>query len=63
MYKYYNNKGEYLIGYKDLNKVIVDSEVYTEYEMVYKDAKYIRVNGERYIREDFIDGLEDDLRG
>lgn len=63
MYKYYNNKGEYLIGYKDLNKVIVDSEVYTEYEMVYKDARYIRVNGERYIREDFIDGLEDDLRG
>ena len=63
MYKYYNNKGEYLIGYKDLNKVIVDSEVYTEYEMVYKDAKYIRVNGERYIREDFIDGLEDDLIG
>ena len=63
MYKYYDNKGEYLIGYKDLNKVIVDSEVYTEYEMVYKDARYIRVNGERYIREDFIDGLEDDLRG
>ena len=63
MYKYYNNKGEYLIGYKDLNKVIVDSEVYTEYEMVYKDARYIRVNGERYIREDFIDGLECDLRG
>ena len=63
MHKYYNNKGEYLIGYKDLNKVIVDSEVYTEYEMVYKDARYIRVNGERYIREDFIDGLEDDLRG
>ena len=63
MYKYYNNNGEYLIGYKDLNKVIVDSEVYTEYEMVYKDARYIRVNGERYIREDFIDGLEDDLRG
>ena len=63
MYKYYNNKGEYLIGYKDLNKVIVDSEVYTEYEMVYKDTRYIRVNGERYIREDFIDGLEDDLRG
>ena len=63
MYKYYNNKREYLIGYKDLNKVIVDSEVYTEYEMVYKDARYIRVNGERYIREDFIDGLEDDLRG
>ena len=63
MYKYYNNKGEYLIGYKDLNKVIVDSEVYTEYEMVYKDARYIRVNGERYIREDFIDSLEGDLRG
>ena len=63
MYKYYDNKGEYLIGYKDLNKVIVDSEVYTEYEMVYKDARYIRVNGARYIREDFIDGLEDDLRG
>ena len=54
MYKYYNNKGEYLIGYKDLNKVIVDSEVYTEYEMVYKDARYIRINGNRYIREDFI---------
>ena len=54
MYKYYNNKGEYLIGYKDGNKVIVDSEVYTEYEMVYKDARYIRVNGVRYIREDFI---------
>ena len=63
MYKYYNDKGEYLIGYKDGNKVIVDSEVYTEYEMVYKDARYIRVNGVRYIREDFIDGLEDDLRG
>ena len=63
MYKYYNNNGEYLIGYKDGNKVIVDSEVYTEYEMMYKDARYIRVNGERYIREDFIDGLEDDLRG
>ena len=57
MYKYYNENGEYVIGYKDKdsNKVIVDSEVFTEYEMVWNDARYIRINGSRYIREDFIE--------
>ena len=54
MYKYYNENGEYVIGYKEGNKVIVDSGVFTEYEMVWNDAKYIRINGNRYIREDFI---------
>ena len=54
MYKYYNENGEYVIGYKEGNKVIVDSEVFTEYEMVWNDARYIRINGSRYIREDFI---------
>ena len=54
MYKYYNEEGQYVIGYKEGNKVIVDSEVFTEYEMVWNDAKYIRINGNRYIREDFI---------
>ena len=36
MYKYYNEDGEYVVGYKDKdsNKVIVDSEVFTEDEMV-----------------------------
>ena len=54
MYKYYNENGEYVIGYKEGNKVIVDSEVFTEYEMVWNDARYIRINGNRYIRKDFI---------
>ena len=54
MYKYYNENGEYVIGYKEGNKVIVDSEVFTEYEMVWNDARYSRINGNRYIREDFI---------
>ena len=54
MYKYYNENGEYVIGYKEGNKVIVDSEVFTEYEMIWNDARYIRINGSRYIREDFI---------
>ena len=54
MYKYYNENGEYVIGYKEGNKVIVDSEVFTEYEMVWNDARSIRINGNRYIREDFI---------
>ena len=54
MYKYYNEEGQYVIGYKEGNKVIVDSEVFTEYEMVWNDARYIRINGNRYIREDFI---------
>ena len=54
MYKYYNENGEYVIGYKEGNKVIVDSEVFTEYEMVWNDARYIRINGNRYIRVDFI---------
>ena len=54
MYKYYNENGEYVIGYKEGNKVIVDSEVFTEYEMVWNDAKYTRTDGNRYIREDFI---------
>ena len=54
MYKYYNENGEYVIGYKEGNKVIVDSEVFTEYEMVWNDARYIRINGNRYIREDCI---------
>lgn len=54
MYKYYNYEGEYLVGYKDGNNITVGSEVYTEYEMMYKDARYIRVDGVRYIREDFI---------
>ena len=55
MYKYYNKDGEYVIGYKEGNKVIVDSEVFTEYEMMWHDAKYIRIDGIRYIREDFIE--------
>ena len=56
MYKYYNEDGEYVVGYKDKdsNKVIVDSEVFTEYEMMWHDARYIRIDGIRYIREDFI---------
>lgn len=54
MYKYYNENGQCVIGYKEGNKVIVDSEVFTEYEMVWNDAKYIRIDGNRYIREDFI---------
>ena len=54
MYKYYNENGQYVIGYKEGNKVIVDSEVFTEYEMVWNDARYIRINGNRYRREDFI---------
>ena len=54
MYKYYDENGQYVIGYKEGNKVIVDSEVFTEYEMVWNDARYIRINGNRYIREDFI---------
>ena len=54
MYKYYNENGQCVIGYKEGNKVIVDSEVFTEYEMVWNDARYIRINGNRYIREDFI---------
>ena len=54
MYKYYNENGEYVIGYKEGNKVIVDSEVFTEYEMVWNDARYIRINGNRCISEDFI---------
>ena len=54
MYKYYNENGEYVIGYKEGNKVIADSEVFTEYEMVWNDARYIRIDGIRYIREDFI---------
>ena len=57
MYKYYNEDGEYVVGYKDKdsNKVIVDSEVFTEYEMMWHDARYIRIDGIRYIREDFIE--------
>ena len=54
MYKYYDKDGKYVIGYKEGNKVIVDSEVFTEYEMVWNDARYIRINGNKYIREDFI---------
>ena len=54
MYKYYDENGQYVIGYKEGNKVIVDSEVFTEYEMVWNDARYIRIDGNRYIREDFI---------
>ena len=54
MYKYYNENGQYVIGYKEGNKVIVDSEVFTEYEMVWNDARYIRINGNKNIREDFI---------
>ena len=54
MYKYYNKEGQYVIGYKEGNKVIVDSEVFTEYEMMWHDARYIRIDGIRYIREDFI---------
>lgn len=54
MYKYYNYEDECLIGCKDGNNITVGSEVYREYEMMYKDARYIRVNDVRYIREDFI---------
>ena len=54
MYKYYNKEGQYVIGRKIGNEVTVGSEVFTEYEMVWNDARYIRINGNRYIREDFI---------
>ena len=54
MYKYYDENGKYVIDYKEGNKVIVDSEVFTKYEMIWNDARYIRINGNRYIREDFI---------
>ena len=53
MYKYYNKDGEYVIGRKEGNKITVDSKVFTEYEMMWHDAKYIRINEIRYIREDF----------
>lgn len=55
MYKYYNKDGEYVIGRKIGNEVVVDSKVYTEYEMMWRDARYIRIDGIRYIREDFIE--------
>ena len=55
MYKYYNKDGEYVIGHKIGNEVVVDSKVYTEYEMMWHDARYIRIDGVRYIREDFIE--------
>ena len=54
MYKYYNKDGEYVIGYKEGNKITVDSKVFTEYEMMWHDARYIRINEIRYIREDFL---------
>ena len=54
MYKYYNKDGEYVIGRKEGNKITVDSKVFTEYEMMWHDAKYIRIDGVRYIREDFL---------
>ena len=54
MYKYYNKDGEYVIGHKVGNKITVDSKVFTEYEMMWHDARYIRIDGVRYIREDFI---------
>ena len=55
MYKYYNKDGEYVIGHKVDNKITVDSKVFTEYEMMWHDARYIRIDGIRYIREDFIE--------
>ena len=54
MYKYYNKDGEYVIGRKEGNKITVDSKVFTEYEMMWRDARYIRINEIRYIREDFL---------
>ena len=54
MYKYYNKEGQYVIGYKEGNKITVDSKVFTEYEMMQHDARYIRINEIRYIREDFL---------
>ena len=54
MYKYYNKDGKYVIGYKEGNKITVDSKVFTEYEMMWNDARYIRINEIRYIREDFL---------
>ena len=54
MYKYYNKDGEYVIGHKESNKITVDSKVFTEYEMMWHDARYIRINEIRYIREDFL---------
>ena len=54
MYKYYNKDGEYVIARKEGNKITVDSKVFTEYEMMWHDARYIRIDGIRYIREDFL---------
>ena len=54
MYKYYNKEGEYVIGRKEGNKITVNSKVFTEYEMMWHDARYIRINEIRYIREDFL---------
>ena len=54
MYKYYNKDGEYVIGRKVGNKITVDSKVFTEYEMMWHDARYTRINEVRYIREDFL---------
>ena len=54
MYKYYNENGEYVVGHKVGNNIIINSEVFTEYEMMWNNARYIRINGVRYIREDFI---------
>lgn len=55
MYKYYNKEGQYVIGRKIGNEVMVGSKIYTEYEMMWHDARYIRIDGVRYIREDFIE--------
>ena len=55
MYKYYNKEGQYVIGRKEGNKITVNSKVFTEYEMMWHDARYIRINEIRYIREDFIE--------
>lgn len=54
MYKYYNKDGKYVIGHKVGNKITVGSKVFTEYEMMWHDARYIRINEVRYIREDFL---------
>ena len=54
MYKYYNKDGEYVIGRKEGNKITVDSIAFTEYEIMCHDARYIRINEIRYIREDLL---------
>lgn len=54
-YKYINEKdGSTLEGVLIGNKVTIDGKIYTEYEMMKDNARYIRIGWTRYIREDFV---------